>query len=90
MLPTHGARIIAAMSNPEFEQRINNKIETILETQANLQEAIAGLIQVARMHDEQIDRNSEQIKELRESIKEQKETVDALVRIVEGHISNHP
>ena len=93
------------MSNdPDFEKRINNKIETILETQANLQEAIAGLIQVARIHDEQIDRNSEQIaaliaqgKEqderlnvLTEQMREQKERVDALIRIVEGHVSNRP
>jgi len=111
--------------DPDFEKRINNKIETILETQANLQEAIAslvqaeriqnariednnkqiaGLIELARIHDEQIDRNSEQIatliaqgreqderiKALAEHAKELKETVDALVRVMEGHISNHP
>ena len=93
------------MSNdPDFEKRINNKIETILETQANLQESIAGLIQVARIHDEQIDRITEQIASLRaqgkeqderinalaEHAREQKDRVDALIRIVEGHISNHP
>jgi chromosome segregation ATPase len=90
--------------DPDFEKRINNKIETILETQANLQESIAGLIQVARIHDEQIDRISEQIASLRaqgkeqderinalaEHAREQKERVDALIRIVEGHISSHP
>lgn len=85
------------MSSDEFERRINNKIETILETQANLQESIAGLIQVARIQDERMDRveklteeNSKQIKELREGLREQKETVDALIRVVEGHVSNHP
>lgn len=92
------------MSNdPDFEKRISNKIETIVETQANLQEAIAGLIQVARIHDEQIDQNSQQIKgnseqimKLRESIdalaqqgKDQDERINALIRIVESHVSNH-
>lgn len=90
--------------DPDFEKRINNKIETILETQANLQEAIASLIQVARIHDEQIDRlgeriasliaqgkdQDERINALAEHASEQKETVEALVRIVEGHISHHP
>ncbi len=92
------------MSNEEFEARINNRLEAIIENQARfsedmpkMQEAIAGLIQVARMHDDQIDRNSEQIKEIneglkehRESLKEQRDHINALIRIVEGHISNHP
>ena len=95
-------------TDPEFEKRINNKIETIVETQANLQEAIAQLIQaariqnnqtnerinalieVARTHDGQIDRNGQQIAELRESMKEQRDSINALIRIVEGHLSNHP
>jgi uncharacterized protein (DUF885 family) len=106
------------MSSEEFEQRVNNKLETIIETQANLQEAIVGLIQVARLHSEQLDQirqqiadnsqqikaNSEQIKAssehidenrqaiaaLREQGKEQDERINALIRIVEGHLSNHP
>jgi chromosome segregation ATPase len=93
------------MSNdPEFERRINNQLATITENQARfdermaaMQEAIAGLIQVARIHDEQIDRNSQQIKEnteaikeLREGLREQREHINALIRIVEGHITNHP
>ena len=106
------------MSSEEFEQRINNKLETIIETQANLQEAIAGLIQVARLQSEQLDQvrqqiadntqqiaeNSQQIKAssehidenrqaiaaLREQGKEQDERINALIRIVEGHLSNHP
>lgn len=91
-------------SDPEFEKRINNKIETILETQANLQESIAGLVQVARIQDERIDRIEKQIeengkqiaalieqgKETREDLKQMKDTVNALIRIVEGHVSNHP
>ena len=58
---------------------------------------IAALIEVARIHDEQIDRNSQQIKEnteamreLREGLREQREHINALIRIVEGHITNHP
>jgi chromosome segregation ATPase len=106
------------MSSEEFEQRINNKLETIIENQANLQEAIAGLIQVARLHSEQLDQirqqiadhseqikaNSEQIKANSEHIdqnrqaiaalteqgKEQNERINALIRMVEGHLSNHP
>ena len=92
------------MSNDlDFEKRIN-KIETILETQANLQEAIAGLVQVARIQDERLDRiekiteeNSKQIaalveqgKETREDLRQMKDAINALIRIVEGHLSNHP
>lgn len=99
------------MSSEEFEQRINNKLETLIETQANLQEAIVGLIQVARLHSEQfdqirqqiadssqqikansehIDQNRQAIAALREQGKEQDERINALIRIVEGHLSNHP
>jgi uncharacterized coiled-coil DUF342 family protein len=91
------------MSGEEFEARINNRLDTIIENQARfsedmlkMQEAIAGLIQVARMHDEQIDRNSEQIKEIneslkehRESLREQRENINTLIRVVESHVSNH-
>lgn len=90
--------------NEEFERRFNNFQQTSLEhhTRFNeemdkLQQAITGLIQVARMHGEQIDRNNEQIKEnsdqikeIRESLKEQREHINTLIRIAEGHISNHP
>lgn len=71
-----------------------SKLETVQLQQAEsitrLLESVAGLIQVARMHDEQIDRNSEQIKEITESLREQRETVNALLRVVEQHVSNHP
>ena len=91
-------------NNPEFEQRINNQLATIAENQARfderqaafdrnmatMMEAIAGMIQVARNHEERLDRADQQIAELREGLREQKESVDALIRIVEGHISNHP
>lgn len=92
------------MSSDDFEKRINNKIETILETQANLQESIAGLVQVARIQDERIDRiekiteeNGKQINQIQQAIvalaeqgKEQQGRIDALIRIVEGHVSDHP
>ena len=88
----------------DFETRTKNLLDTIIENQAkfsedmrNIQQAIVGLIQVARTHDEQIDRNSEQInrnseqiKEMNESLKEQREHIDALIRVVESHVSNHP
>ena len=78
-----------------------SKLETVQLQQAEsitrLLESVAGLIQVARIHDEQIDRNSElirenseEIKELTESLKEHRETVNALLRVVEQHVSNHP
>ena len=99
------------MSSDESEKRINNRIVTILDTQANLQEAIAGLVQVARIQDERLDRieklteenakqiaalvergkeSGEQIAALREQGKEQDERINALIRIVEGHVTNHP
>jgi hypothetical protein len=71
-----------------------SKLETVQLQQAEsinrLLESVAGLIQVARIHDKQIDRNSEQIKEITESLREQRETVNALLRVVEQHVSNHP
>lgn len=53
------------------------------ENMTKMQEAIAGLIRVARIHDDQITA-------LIEQGKEQRERLDALIRIVEGHVSNHP
>ena len=111
-----GRQIIAGMSyDLDFEKRLQNKIDTVVETQANLQEAIAGLIKVARLHDEQLDdireqmaeygrqtaerfaensrliaENSRLIAELREQGREQDERLNALIRIVEAHITNHP
>ncbi|MFL6215288.1 MAG: hypothetical protein ACJ74J_15495 [Blastocatellia bacterium] len=92
------------MSNDPDIQRINNALAAISEHQAEfdekmraMQEAIAGLIQVARLHNEQLDEmrrqtteNNHQIAELREQGREQDERLNALIRIVEGHISNHP
>ncbi len=88
------------MSSEEIERRIEFIIEQqarfsaqmdgMQENAAKMQEAIAGLIQVARIHDEQIDRNSEQIKEMNEGLKEQREHIDTLIRVVESHVSNHP
>ena len=92
------------MSSEEFEQRINNKIEALLESQgrndaeiAKILEAVTGMIQVARLHDDRIDRiekqteeNSKQIALLTEQGKGQQERINALIRIVEGHLSKHP
>ena len=113
------------MSSDELERRINNKIEALVESQANLREAIAellkvervqntrieesrqqlvALVEVARSHDERLDRieklqeeNSKEIaalieqrKETREDIKQMQDAINALIRIVEGHISHHP
>ena len=92
------------MSNDPNIQRINNALATISEHQAEfdekmraMQEAIAGLIQVARLHNEQLDEmrrqtteNNRQIAELREQGREQDERLNALIRIVEAHVSNHP
>jgi len=113
------------MSSDDFERRINNKIETIIEAIAELiqagriQEArsketarqLAALMEVVRAqsevashHEERLDRqnerldrieklqeeNSKGIAELREQGKEQDERLNVLIRIVEGHISNHP
>jgi len=66
----------------ERQARFDENMAAILENQARfdaemlrMQEAITGLIQVARIHNEQID--------------QQRERVDALIRVVEGHVSNH-
>jgi chromosome segregation ATPase len=104
-------------SDPDI-QRINNQLATIAENQARfdekmavMQEAIAGLIQVARLHDGQLDEVRQQIDQNRQAIatlieqgkaqneqiaafaeqgKEQWERINALIRIVEGHLTNHP
>jgi uncharacterized coiled-coil DUF342 family protein len=112
-------------SDPEFEKRINNRLDTIIENQARfsedmhkMKEAIAGLIQVARLHDEQIDglrqqgqdliqtarlhseqidglrqqgqEMLEQVRETRESVKQTTDNLNALIRVVDQHVSNHP
>src|SRR4051812_25917364 len=61
------------MSSDEFERRINNKIETIVETQANLQEAIAELIKAGRIEDARIKENGKQIAALMEVVRLQSE-----------------
>jgi len=120
------------MSNDELERRINNKIEALVESQADLREAIAdllkveriqntrieesrqqlvALIEVARSHDERLDHHNERLdridkqqaenskqiaalieqrKETREDMKQMQDAINALIRIVEGHISHHP
>jgi len=97
-------KIIRRMNDDDFVKRINNQLATIAENQAlfderqrqfaeqqkqfdqnmaAIQEAIAGLIQVARLHNDQITA-------LQQQGKEQQERIDALIRSVESHLSNHP
>ncbi|HJQ26351.1 MAG TPA: hypothetical protein VKA60_20725 [Blastocatellia bacterium] len=71
---------------------------------AALMEVVRLQSEVARSHDERLDRieklneetsrlskqNTEEIAALREQGKEQDERINALIRIVEGHISHHP
>lgn len=73
----------------EQQARFSVQMDRMQENAAKMQEAILGLIQVARTHDEQIDRNSEQIREINESLKEQREHINTLIRVVESHVSNH-
>jgi hypothetical protein len=55
-----------------------------------LKEGVVGLLQVVRHHDERVDESDAQIKALRESVKQTTENLNALIRIVEGQVSNHP
>lgn len=98
-------------NNPDFERRINNQLATIVENQARfsedmlkMQEALAGLIQVARLHDEQIDvlvaqgketraqleKTQRQVEETSENLKQVTDNLNALIRVVDQHITNHP
>jgi hypothetical protein len=70
----------------QFDKRqaqFNERQEKFDQNMAAMQEAIAGLIQVARLHNEQITA-------LQQQGKDQQARLDALIRIVEGHLSNHP
>jgi|ERR671938_1362832 chromosome segregation ATPase len=62
--------------DPDFEKRINNKIETIVETQANLQATIAELIQAGRIQNARIEENSKQIAALIELARIHDEQID--------------
>jgi transcription elongation factor GreA-like protein len=60
-------------------------------------EQIVALIEVSHSHDGRLDRiekqteeNGKHIAALAEQGKEQNERINALIRIVEGHLSNHP
>lgn len=74
----------------EAQARINANLARITERQdrfdeqmLGIQEAIAGLIQVARL-------NTEQIEKLVEDQRTTRENLNTLIRVVEDHISNHP
>jgi hypothetical protein len=98
-------------NDPDFERRINNQLATIVENQARfsedmlkMQEALAGLIQVARLHDERIDvliaqgknfeaqfeKTQRQIDETSENLKQVTDNLNALLRVVDQHVTNHP
>ena len=65
------------------QHRFDERQDHFDERMHGIQEAIAGLIQVARL-------NTEQIEKLVEDQKVTREDMNALIRIMEGHISNHP
>ncbi|MEN3332495.1 MAG: hypothetical protein V7641_1860 [Blastocatellia bacterium] len=69
----------------QFDKRqaqFDERQERFDRNMAAMQEAIAGLIQVARLHNEHINA-------LQQQGKDQQERLDVLIRIVEGHVSNH-
>jgi len=74
------------MTNEEMERAI----EFLLDHHAKfsgdmdkLKEMVVGLVQVVRHHDDRIE-------VLTESVKQTTDNLNALIRIVEGHVSNHP
>ena len=67
----------------ERQNRFDKRQDEFDERMRGIHEAIAGLIQVARL-------NTEQIEKLVEDQRATREDLNALIRIVEGHISNHP
>jgi len=81
------------MSSDEFNEKMTKILEAIsgLIKMERIQNArieenskqIAGLIEVARL-------NTEQIEALVQQGREQGDRIDALIRIVEGQVSNHP
>jgi hypothetical protein len=48
-----------------------------------LKAVVVGLVQVVRHHDDRIDA-------LTESVKQTTDNLNALIRVVDGHVSNHP
>ena len=66
----------------ERQKQFDERQKQFDERMRGIQEAIAGLIQVARL-------NTEQIEKLVEDQKVTREDLNALIRVVEGHISNH-
>jgi uncharacterized protein YeaO (DUF488 family) len=66
----------------ERQKQFDERQEKFEQNMGAMQEAIAGLIQVARLHNEQITA-------LQQRDNEQGEKINALIRLVEGHLSNH-
>ncbi|MFL6216292.1 MAG: hypothetical protein ACJ74J_20580 [Blastocatellia bacterium] len=67
----------------ERQGQFDERQQRFDQNMAAMQEAIAGLIQVARLHNDQLTT-------LQQQMKEQGDRTDALIRIMEGHLSNHP
>lgn len=74
----------------EHHAKFNADMDRIKATVDNAAVMIVNLVEVVRHHDERIDDSDAQIKELRESVKQTTENLNALIRIVESHVSNHP
>jgi hypothetical protein len=63
----------------EFERRINNRIDTIVENQAQFSEDMLMLKELQKQQAENISRHSEQIKQLTENILAVQTQVDSLI-----------
>ena len=91
--PTNGQidKLIVAISELIQAMRAQNgRIDRIEQQTEHNGQQIAGLIELAKSHSELIEGNTKQIAELREQGKEQDERINALIKIVEGHLTNHP
>ena len=71
------------MSNEELERRINNRLNTIVENQARFSEDMLTLKDALLSLTNIVEQQGEQIKDLTENM-------NALIRVVERHVSNHP
>lgn len=74
------------MTNEEMERAIEFLLEHHAKFNADvdkLKEVVVGLVQVVRHHDERSDA-------LTESVKQTTENLNALIRVVDQHVSNHP
>jgi uncharacterized pyridoxal phosphate-containing UPF0001 family protein len=66
------------MSNDELERRINNKIEALVKSQADLREAIADLLKVERIQNTRIEESRQQLVALIEVARSHDERLDRI------------